>query len=105
MTPKKKVASRRTPKPASSQSQAFHLISSLLHSVRRIAQHEDELCVLMQEIKRAGEMSPDVAKELQNLLERLPGQDYLDDLTAVQGLPGLILRPTSPKKTAAKKAK
>ena len=60
-----------------------HRIESLLHTMRVIEQHEEQLCVLMTEIKNTGEVSGATRKELHGLLEELPADAYRLDMEAV----------------------
>ena len=60
-----------------------HRIESLLHTMRVIERHEEQLCVLMTEIKNTGEVSDAVREELHGLLEELPADAYRLDLEAV----------------------
>jgi hypothetical protein len=102
MTAMSKTASKRTGKTPEKQATALHLASSLLHSVRRVMQHEDELCTFVHEIKQAGEISPAVAEDLRHLLDSLPGQGYLDDLIALRHLTDSKSPEPSPQKTIRK---
>ena len=60
-----------------------HRIESLLHTMRVIEHHEEQLCVLMTEIKNTGELSETLREELHGLLEELPADAYRLDLEAV----------------------
>lgn len=60
-----------------------HRIESLLHTMRAIEHHEEQLCVLMTEIKNTGELSEALREELHGLLEELPADAYRLDLEAV----------------------
>ena len=60
-----------------------HRIESLLHTMRVIERHEEQLCVLMTEIKNTGEVSDAIREELHGLLEELPADAYRLDLEAV----------------------
>lgn len=60
-----------------------HRIESLLHTMRLIERHEEQLCVLMTEIRNTGEMSGAIRKELHDLLEELPADAYRLDMEAV----------------------
>ena len=60
-----------------------HRIEALLHTMRVIERHEEQLCVLMTEIKNTGVVSGATQKELRGLLEELPADVYQSDLDAV----------------------
>ncbi len=60
-----------------------HRIESLLHTMRVIERHEEQLCVLMTEIRNTGVVSGAVRKELHDLLEELPADAYRLDMEAV----------------------
>ena len=64
--------------------QVAHRIESLLRTMRIIERHEEQLCVVMTEIRSAGAVSPAAGKELRSLLAELPGETYQADLDAVE---------------------
>lgn len=59
-------------------------LETLLHTVRCIAQHEDELCTLLHEARSAGKLSPQAASDLRAILEALPAEEYTWQLHAVE---------------------
>lgn len=61
-----------------------HRLDTLLHTMRCIAQHEDELCTLLHDARRTGRLNAALLRELRSVLEELPAGEYLDDLHAVQ---------------------
>jgi hypothetical protein len=61
-----------------------HDLEALLHTIRCIAQHEDELCTLLHEAKRTGRINATLRKDLQAILAKLPAQDYLEDLQTIE---------------------
>lgn len=63
-----------------------HRLDSLLHTMRCIAQHEDELCTLLHDARRAGRISAPLLRELQAVLDELPAEEYTSDLHAVKDL-------------------
>lgn len=67
-------------------SSPYSRLHTLLHMVRCIAQHEDALCELSHEVKRAGVLSDEAKVALDGILKRMPAEDYVHDLDAVTGL-------------------
>lgn len=63
--------------------QIYYCMHSLLHTVRAIAQHEDQLCCLLQEIKTTGAVSPALTHELRELLQEMAPAAYDADLAGV----------------------
>lgn len=61
----------------------YHRLHALLHTVRRIGEREDALCEMLHELKNSRGVSEKQAQDLRGILERLPSQDYLDDLHLV----------------------
>ena len=61
-----------------------HRLDALLHTMRCITQHEDELCTLLHDARRTGRISAPLLRELRSVLQELPAMEYLDDLYAVQ---------------------
>lgn len=64
--------------------QVAHRIEVLLRTMRVIERHEEQLCVVMTEIRHAGAVSPATSKELRTLLAELPGEAYTSDLSAIE---------------------
>ena len=60
-----------------------HRIEVLLHTMRAIERHEEQLCQVMTEIRNTGEVSGATRKELRGLLEELPVDACKTDLDAV----------------------
>ncbi len=77
---------------------AFYRVHALLHTMRLIQEHEDQLCTLMTEIRNAGEVSPELQTELHALLEEIPAADLQSNVDAVRETLGLVASP--PKKAA-----
>ena len=75
---------------AQRQPELYYRVHSLLHTVRSIGQHEDELCGLLNEIQSEGGASAMVDQELRALLDEIPSSEYqvqLDALYASLGEP------------------
>jgi hypothetical protein len=100
MTTKKIVSTHRKTRPATVQQPSlYHRIDTLLHTMRCIAQYEDALCGLSQEVKRAGAFSPEIRDEVREILEKIPSHDYVMDLDAVRAALSES-KPSSSKKSA-----
>jgi hypothetical protein len=84
VAPAAKKVSKRLVATRDPQMHVAHRIQVLLHTMRVIERHEEQLCVLMTEIRSAGEVSAATGKELRVLLEELPGDAYQADLEAVE---------------------
>lgn len=86
----KKATAKRKPARKASAVKAIpsvdlqHRLDALLHTMRCIAQHEDELCTLLHDARRTGRMNASLLRELRTLLQELPREEYLHDLYAVQ---------------------
>ncbi len=81
---KKSTTKPATKKRATSSEPLTHRLDALLHTMRCIAQHEDELCTLLHDARRSGRITAPLRKELHALLSELPAEDYTADLYAVQ---------------------
>lgn len=66
----------------------MHRLDALLHTMRCISQHEDELCTLLHDVRSRGKVSKSLLRELQTLLAALPSAEYAHDLYAVSELAG-----------------
>ena len=62
----------------------FYKVHALLHTLRTINGYEDQLCTLLEEIKRSGEVSETVHRELEQILEDIPSHEYVDDLKTLR---------------------
>lgn len=71
-------------KPAPSTTALTDRLDTLLHTIRCIAQHEDELCGLLHEARSSGKLSPDSAADLQHILDALPAEEYAWQLHALE---------------------
>ena len=59
-------------------------INTLLHTMRAIERHEEQLCGIMTEIRLNGSMTAGLDEELRDLLEQMPAHEYLEDMDAVR---------------------
>ena len=85
MTKKKALIVRATKASAAREiTLLFHQLSALIHTIRCIAQHEDQLCVLMHEAKNAASLDAGMRVELRELLDKIPAHEYMGDLYAVR---------------------
>lgn len=100
------TAHPRSAKPAEPAAQLTLRLHTLLHTVRAIAQVEDELCTLLHEVERTGTLTPEANAELHALLNKLPTHEYTDDLEAVRSsLSAPARKPAATKKRARKPVK
>ena len=70
--------------PAIDPASLTHRLDALLHTMRCIAQHEDELCTLLHDARRSGKTSTKLLRELHTILDELPAEEYAFDLDAVR---------------------
>ena len=59
-------------------------LDTLLHTVRCIAQHEDELCTLLHAARKSNRITALLARELRSILAELPAEEYAWELHAVE---------------------
>lgn len=59
-----------------------HRLDALLHTMRCITQHEDQLCSLLHHAQRTGRVSAAMRQELSAILSELPAEEYTADLRA-----------------------
>ena len=71
------------PAQPSAEERLVHRMHQLLHTIHAIQRQEDMLCTLMTEIKDTGRLSPEVARELHVVLDRIPAHGYVADLEAL----------------------
>jgi hypothetical protein len=72
-------------KPASTQPVALaDRLDTLLHTVRCIAQHEDELCTLLHAARKSNRLAKSLASELRAILANLPAEEYAWELRALE---------------------
>lgn len=83
----RKIAEKiEQPVPKLAAEPLTHQLDALLHTMRTIAQHEDELCTLVHDLRSRGKVSKALRRELQTLLAALPAHEYTDDLHAATEL-------------------
>ncbi|AFL87264.1 hypothetical protein Terro_0942 [Terriglobus roseus DSM 18391] len=85
----KKAAGKTTKatakKPASPQPAGLaDRLDTLLHTVRCIAQHEDELCTLLHAARKNKRTTATLARELRSILAELPAEEYAWELRALE---------------------
>lgn len=96
-----------TPSPTA---ELTYRLNTLLHTMRAIARHEDQLCTLMHEVQNSGIVDPGLDEELRDLLEQMPSHEYQDDVEAVRTTltPALVTttrpKPKRPAKSPAKRS-
>lgn len=97
MSKTKKAAAEKPAKSKKSQTSekianVVYRMNALLHTMRAIERHEEQLCVVMTEIKNTGKMTSALDDELRDLLEQMPAHEYKDDIDAVREAlgPGLL---------------
>ena len=72
--------------PTSPSSESQHRLHLLIHTVRCIAGHEDQLCTLLHASRKSPRLTAAVRRELGKVLDSMPAHDYLHDLEAVREL-------------------
>ena len=60
-----------------------HGLNGLLHSMQAVQQSEETLCSLMHALRR-GRATGALLRELRDVLEQLPAQDYLHEVHALR---------------------
>jgi hypothetical protein len=80
----------------------LHLLETLLHTMRCIAQYEDVLCELSHEIRTAGRVSNQASAELRSIVNNLPSEDYMHDLNSVRAI-FVEVKPSKPSSLKRKK--
>ncbi len=79
-----KTAARKTGLTVAQPPQVFYRINSLLHTLRTIAQREDQLCMLMHHLRTSGKLNASLSAELHEILEEIPAEEYMRDLEALR---------------------
>lgn len=64
--------------------QVYYRINSLLHTLRTIAQREDQLCILTHHLRTSGKLNAALTAELHEILEEIPADEYMQDLHALK---------------------
>jgi hypothetical protein len=59
-------------------------LDTLLHTVRCIAQREDELCTLLHAARKSNRITQPLARELRSILANLPAEEYAWELRALE---------------------
>ena len=69
--------------PQDKEKKLYPQLNALLHTVRCIAQHEDQLCTLLHESRKTRSISARSAREIRALLDKMPSREYLADFEAL----------------------
>ena len=64
--------------------EVVYRLHTLLHTMRAIERHEEQLCSLMTEIQNAGVVTLEQDEEIRDLLEQMPCHEYGDDVEGVR---------------------
>jgi hypothetical protein len=59
-------------------------LDTLLHTVRCIAQHEDELCTLLHAARKSQRTTATLVRDLRSILDELPAEEYAWELRALE---------------------
>ena len=78
------MAKKREAAKSGAGDEVVYRIHTLLHTMRAISRHEDNLCALMNEVKTSGVVTEALDTELRDLLEEMPAHEYADDIEAVR---------------------
>lgn len=82
----RKPAARKPADQAANQQhlQVAYRIDVLLHTMRSIERHEEQLCTILHDINLSSGLTTHVTAELHSLLDELPSHVYQADLDAVR---------------------
>jgi hypothetical protein len=83
MAAKAKDCDQQTDAVKAGLPQVYYPLHSLLHTLRALESHGDQICTLLTEIQRTGKVSASVRRELENVLHALPAQVLDSELRAV----------------------
>jgi hypothetical protein len=85
-TPKAAKKTKTAPRKSSSIQPAAlaDRLDTLLHTVRCIAQREDELCTLLHAARKSNRITQPLARELRSILAELPAEEYAWELRALE---------------------
>jgi hypothetical protein len=79
-----KPGARKTGLAVAQPPQVFYRINSLLHTLRSIAQREDQLCILMHHLRTSGKLNATLSAELHEILDEIPAEEYMHDLECLR---------------------
>ena len=83
-TAKRPPAPAQPARPTAQKAEPLtHRLDALLHTMRCIAQHEDQLCTLLHDARKTGRVSAALRRDLSSILAELPAEEYTEDLHAV----------------------
>lgn len=61
-------------------------LNGLLHTMRVVQQQEDQFCAAMHAVERAGTLRPADVKELNRLLDQVPGTSLLHEVETIRAM-------------------
>ena len=78
-----KPCTEETGKARHGMPQVYYPLHSLLHTLRALETHQDQICTLLADIQRSGKVNAGLRKELTALLNQLPSVSLDAELHAV----------------------
>lgn len=83
MAPRTKPCADPAPTPKPGLPPAYHHLSSLLHTLRSIECHHDQICTLLASMERSKKLTAGDRRELATLLDELPIHSLTSELEAL----------------------
>lgn len=69
--------------PGRAMPEVYYPLSSLLHTLRELQAHEDQLCTLLTELQRTGKLNARVRSELSSFLTSFPAASLDQEVRAI----------------------
>ena len=69
--------------PSRAMPEVYYPLHSLLHTLRQLEQHEDQLCTLLTELQRTGKVTARVRSELSAFLTSFPAASLEQEVRAI----------------------
>lgn len=83
MVESKKACEENAVAPSRAMPEVYYPLHSLLHTLRELEAHEDQLCTLLTELQRTGRMTARVRNDLSAFLTSFPAASLEQEVRAI----------------------
>ena len=83
MQKNKKACEQEQTEPQRQMPDVYYPLHSLLHTLRELETHEDQICTLLTEIQRSGKMTASLRRDLSALMISFPAASLQQEVHAL----------------------
>ncbi len=83
MAKSRKACEHQEVKPGREMPELYYPLHSLLHTLRELEAHEDQICTLLTELQRSGKLTAGLRRDLSALLTSFPAASLEQEVQAI----------------------